>query len=78
MSQRFLVDYLLLKEETHEQIDKAVSTNDWQKFRKSLKGLSTSTKLSKLSSWVKKKGGSKRAKLQVHNYKGALKRGGLL
>jgi hypothetical protein len=65
-------------EATHKQIDKAVSDNDWQKFRKSLKGLETSTKLQKLSNWVDKKHGSKKAKLQASNYRGALRRGGQL
>lgn len=65
-------------EQTHAEVDKAVSNKDWQTFRKSLKGLSTPTKLQKLSQWVKKKGGSKKAELQVSNYKGALRRAGLL
>jgi len=65
-------------EATHQQIDKAVSSDDWQKFRVSLKGLSTSTKLQKLSNWVVKKHNSKRAKLQASNYRGALRRGGQL
>jgi hypothetical protein len=65
-------------EATHQQIDKAVSASDWQKFRKSLKGLSTSTKLQKLSNWVSKKHDSKKAKLQASNYRGALRRGGQL
>jgi hypothetical protein len=65
-------------EQTHAEIDKVVSDKDWQNFRKSLKGLSTSTKLQKLSQWVNKKNGSKKAKLQSSNYKGALRRAGLL
>lgn len=65
-------------EQTHAQIDKAVSNKDWQTFRKNLKGLSTTTKLQKLSQWVNKKGGSKKAKLQADNYRGALRRAGLM
>jgi len=65
-------------EATHQQIDKVVSNKDWQKFRENLKGLSTSTKLQKLSNWVHKKHGSKKAKLQASNYRGALRRGGQL
>lgn len=65
-------------EQTHAEVDKVVSDKDWQTFRKGLKGLSTSTKLQKLSQWVKKKNASKKSKLQVSNYKGALKRAGLL
>jgi len=65
-------------EQTHKEIAKAVHHDDWQRFRKSLKGLSTSSKLSKLSHWVSKKGGTKTAKLQASNYRGALRRGGLL
>ena len=67
-----------IKEQTHKEIASAVRPKDWQTFRKSLKGLSTSTKLQKLSQWVSKKGGSKKAKLQASNYRNALKRGGLL
>lgn len=66
------------KEATHQQIDKVVSDKDWQSFRKKLKGLSTTTKLQKLSQWVRKKNNSKKAKLQADNYRGALRRGGLL
>lgn len=65
-------------EQTHAEVDKAVSDKDWQNFRKNLKGLSTSTKLQKLSQWTNKKKKSKKAKLQVSNYKGALRRAGLL
>ena len=68
----------LFSEATHEEIDKAVSSDEWQKFRKSLKGLSTSSKLQKLSQWVSKHKGSKKAKLQASNYRGALRRGGQL
>ena len=66
------------KEQTHLEIDKAVSDKGWQTFRKNLKGLSTSTKLQKLSQWVNKKNESKKAKLQASNYRGALRRAGLL
>ena len=65
-------------EQTHAEVNKAVSDKGWQKFRKSLKGLSTSTKLQKLSQWVKNKKSSKKAKLQASNYRGALRRGGQL
>ena len=65
-------------EQTHKEINKAVKHTDWQKFRKSLKGLSTSSKLSRLSHWVSKKKGSKTAKLQADNYRNALRRGGQL
>lgn len=61
-----------------KKVQKTVDDPAWQNFRKSLKGLSTQTKLTKLSQWTKKKKGSPKAKLQVSNYKGALKRGGLL
>jgi hypothetical protein len=69
---------IFYKEATHQQIDKAVADKDWQSFRKTLKGLSTTTKLQKLSQWVNKKKNSKKAKLQADNYRGALRRGGLL
>jgi hypothetical protein len=65
-------------EQSHKEIGKAVHHADWQKFRKSLKGLSTSSKLSKLSRWVASKKSSKTAKLQADNYRNALRRGGQL
>ena len=65
-------------EATHKQVDKAVKSSNWQKFRKSLKGKSTSTKLQKLSQWTKSHHNSPKAKLQVSNYRGALRRGGQL
>lgn len=68
----------LFLEATHQQIDKAVSSDSWQKFRLSLKGLSTSSKLQKLSQWVSKHHNSPQAKLQASNYRGALRRGGQL
>lgn len=69
-------EYLL--EQTHAEIHKAVKGKKWQDFRKSLKGLSTKTKLSKLSNWVSNHKGSPQAKLQASNYKNALRRGGQL
>ena len=68
----------LFLEATHEEIDKAVSSDSWQDFRKGLKGLSTSSKLQKLSQWVSKHNNSSKAKLQASNYRGALRRGGQL
>jgi hypothetical protein len=68
----------LFSEATHQQIDKVVSSDNWQKFRLSLKGLSTSSKLQKLSQWVSKHHNSPQAKLQASNYRGALRRGGQL
>ena len=68
----------LFSEATHQQVDKAVSSDSWQKFRLSLKGLSTSSKLQKLSQWVSKHHNSPQAKLQASNYRGALRRGGQL
>jgi len=68
----------LFLEATHQQIDKVVSSKSWQKFRLSLKGLSTSSKLQKLSQWVSNHHNSPQAKLQASNYRGALRRGGQL
>jgi hypothetical protein len=56
-------------------VKKAVKDEAWQKFRKSLKGLSTQEKLKKLRTW-KKNHKSGKAKIQVQNYFYALKRGG--
>ena len=56
----------------------AVKDTDWQQFRRSLKGLPTKSKITKLSGWLRKKGNSRRAQLQVVNYMNALLRGGQL
>ncbi len=53
----------------------AIRDTEWQKFRKSLKGLSTEAKLRKLHTWQQTHPGHK-AKVQVQNYINALKRGG--
>lgn len=51
---------------------------EWQKFRKSLKGLNTLEKLYKLQSWILHHPHQRRAQVQVDNYINALKRGGQL
>ncbi len=56
-----------------EQVMKAIKDDAWQDFRKSLKGLSTKEKISKLNSWYRK---GPKARIQVINYMGALLRGG--
>jgi hypothetical protein len=61
----------------HKEIMNCVKYKNWQEFRESLKGLSTSVKLKKVKEWVKKKD-SKCAKIQATNYINALKRGGLV
>lgn len=63
---------------TRAEIQRAVRDPQWQEFRKSLKGLSTEEKLNKLRSWLLRHPGSKKAQIQVQNYKNALKRGGQL
>jgi hypothetical protein len=59
-----------------EQIQKAIKNEAWQDFRKGLKGLSTTSKLNKLSNYLKQQGNSPVAQVRVENYKNALKRGG--
>lgn len=55
----------------------AVNDPIWQDFRKGLKGLATSTKLRRLSEYARSHRGE-RAKVQVSNYRNALRRAGLL
>lgn len=59
----------------------AVDDENWQMFRKSLKGISTENKLDLLNArylerWIN--GGSHEEKVRIDNYINALKRGGLL
>jgi hypothetical protein len=61
---------------TKTEIMEAIEDDEWQKFRLSLKGLSTKMKIQKLWSWVDEHEYSHDAKVQVTNYVNALKRGG--
>jgi hypothetical protein len=58
-----------------KEIQDAVKDPQWQAFRKTLKGLSTSVKLRRLRQYAKENQG-RRAQVQVQNYINALKRGG--
>jgi len=58
-----------------EDIDPAIKDEEWQTFRKSLKGLSTNEKRTKLENWLTTHPGHK-GKVQVINYWNALRRGG--
>lgn len=60
---------------TKDDILWAVRDETWQRFRLSLKGLPTKTKLRKLWKW-RKSCGTFKARVQVQNYVNALKRGG--
>lgn len=48
----------------------------WQRFRKSLRGLSIDEKFSKLNSWLRMRNRSHCSKVQVTNYVNALRRAG--
>jgi len=61
-----------------KEVQKAVGDSSWQAFREGLKGLSTSSKLKALESWVREYHQKDRAKVQVTNYVYALKRAGLV
>ena len=63
---------------TRVQIKKAVKEPRWQKFRVSLKGKPTKTKIQQLKAYLTVRYGSKKAEVQVQNYINALKRGGQL
>ena len=68
------------KLDTHspDKIRRCVAQENWQTFRKSLKGLPTEEKLTKLSGWLRSRRGGGCTKTQVDNYINALKRGGQL
>jgi hypothetical protein len=59
------------------EVNEAVKDERWQQFRRSLKGRPTQKKLELLDWWLQYRC-SKQAQIQVHNYIGALKRGGQL
>lgn len=56
----------------------SVRDPEWQKFRLSMKGVRTITKINMLRDWYVSRGGSLKAWVQVTNYLNALKRGGQL
>ena len=57
---------------------KSIKDKKWQKFRESLKGLSTKEKLRLLKQWQKINKNSKKSNIQIENYKNALARAGLI
>ena len=57
------------------EIKPAISDPEWQRFRLSLKGLSTETKLERLAQWPIR---DRQDQVRVWNYLNALKRGGQL
>jgi hypothetical protein len=59
---------------TREQIDRAVDDEDWQRFRKSLKGKTTQHKLRMLRQYMGNI--SEDVRVRVLNYLNALSRGG--
>lgn len=63
-----------------EEIEQyCLGDEDWQAFRRSMKGLPTPEKLSMLLSWqLKNSHRGRRTQVQVDNYINALKRGGQL
>lgn len=61
-----------------EEIQKAISDPEWQRFRESLKGLSTASKLRELDIYIRNHTRDPLARIRVQNYKNALKRAGLL
>ena len=61
-----------------EVVKYCVEDAAWQKFRLSMKGVSTPRKLAMLQGWMQsaEKGQERRTQVQVDNYINALKRGG--
>ena len=70
----------LVVELSPAQIQEAIKDEEWQTFRKSLKGVSTHEKLERLKDYYLTWGGAQNNKVQtqVCNYINALKRGGQL
>lgn len=63
---------------TRVAIQWAINHDEWQKFRLSLKGISTEDKLKRLDDWLVNNRGGEKTTVQVDNYINALKRGGQL
>jgi hypothetical protein len=66
---------------TQYEIRGAVAFEDWQEFRKSLKGVPTSDKLKRLWDWLEDIGTTSNQDdkdIQVLNYLNALARGGVI
>ena len=61
-----------------QEVLDAVRDLGWQTFRKGLKGLDTQSKLDALLRYIVSHNGERVARIRVHNYIGALLRGGLL
>jgi len=61
---------------TSRRIAKAVDDEEWQKFRVSLKGQSTTTKLRRLKRYYEDGIGEADVEIRVDNYLKALARGG--
>lgn len=59
-----------------KQIQIAIKSKKWQKYRLNLKGKTTKEKLKMLDRWLEQNNNSKNSKIQVENYINALKRGG--
>jgi hypothetical protein len=63
---------------TQDEIRKYVADEEWQIFRKLLKGYATNVKLNRLQSWLGVHQYTTASIVQVVNYINALKRGGQL
>ena len=71
-------DKLIFGSFDREVIRKAVDSDVWQKFRKSLKGIPLDAKYYELERYLKQHNHSWPARIQVTNYINALKRSGLI
>ena len=60
---------------SRDEIMRCIKNEQWQAFRKGLKGLSTQAKLARLRTWKSNHSG-RCASVVVQNYINALKRGG--
>jgi hypothetical protein len=63
---------------TRDEIITAINDPDWQAFRLRLLWLKTEQKLARLDEWLARQKNSRKAQVQVENYKNALRRAGQL
>lgn len=75
--QRYLTGFTLQKADIMPD-SPAIKDAEWQKFRLSLKGVSTEQKLSRIVRYIERRGETGLVEIQIMNYINALKRGGQL
>jgi hypothetical protein len=61
-----------------KEVKEAIDDENWQKYRRALKGKTLHEKWLALKLWLNKHNNSRKAKIQVANYVNALRRAGMV